>query len=439
MHRVGYDYDIALLLDNPRALKRAFRQVSHAHDNLHGEIDFDDLFVASVIRIAMPTAFGFLNASIDLFRHYPTRTQSQAEEPSPSTRIELWNSFVQVVKDEPGRWPLAWTPVQNLTEFLMARDRSIPQGVANDAVTDYWVRLNAEEIPNDELRDQTVLKAIAASKSSGSLPEGDGPSLPELMLTKPMWADKVEQLGVALTPAEVRALAHQLFALILQGKGQRTTRHRLGPALFSGFIELWRLAVKRRDVSHEAWVHDEIDKALGIDLRFANDIFYYWCSAEQDIVDADAQVRLREAVITKARTLFEKDPELLISVLEPNYMYSLSHLMVFFSEPKHGGRGFRPDEWTWFSESLLSAAQKGPQLLVPQLVDLLSDEISPVATPNLNFHDNRAEAIFDDKLPQLMNVLASDISVDDFSELERLRISLVQQHARDWLARHSAV
>ena len=51
---------IMRLVKTPRLLKTILRRTAHSWERLHGEIDFDDLLVANVIRFAAPEAYDFL-------------------------------------------------------------------------------------------------------------------------------------------------------------------------------------------------------------------------------------------------------------------------------------------------------------------------------------------------------------------------------------------
>ena len=433
-HQRGLASDIAELLSTPRSLKHLLRRTRQAYDSLHGEIDFDDLFVTTLLRIVMPDAFAFLALNIQRLRKGALADTDATGIPVVDRQItaELKESFEKSLQNDPERTTL----VKNLILFLTPKHNRIAQGVGDSTFTDYWARLNAEEIPTEELRDQIVLREILRWQNDHNIVTHMDVGLAELLLTRTDWADKVEQFGDRLSPQEVRALAQQLFALIREGKGERVKRRSLGDEPFSGFVELWRLALKHREPDHEKWIQMEIEKALAVDLRFANDLFCYWCSAEQGLVDAAGQTRLRNAMIAKARELFENNPELLVSVLDSRHIYTLSYLMVGLSKPEFGGKGFRSDEWVWLSDSLISAAQKIPDVAMPQLVPLLSDP--PIEAHSVIFNNERLEGLFKGREMDVMRLLTSGVNVAGYNSREQKWILILQDYARNWLAQRSA-
>ena len=66
--RHDWRYSLPALLNTPRVLKLAMRRFLRAWDELHGEVDFDELLITSTLRVAAPEAFDFLEAQIANFK-----------------------------------------------------------------------------------------------------------------------------------------------------------------------------------------------------------------------------------------------------------------------------------------------------------------------------------------------------------------------------------
>ena len=57
--------NLTVLLQTPRILKKVLRQTWYAYKDLHGEIDIEDLFIVTVLRITIPETYVFLADNID--------------------------------------------------------------------------------------------------------------------------------------------------------------------------------------------------------------------------------------------------------------------------------------------------------------------------------------------------------------------------------------
>ena len=123
-------------------------------------------------------------------------------------------------------------------------------------------------------------------------------------------AAKIEQLGDILTPKEVRDLAGGLFDLILKKEKIAAAQD------YPGFIELWRLSLKKRYDSHESWLMLEIVRALRKSLRFANDLYYYWRHQSEDVDRSYSTPDLRDSVVHHAQSLYTRDHDVYMRALD---------------------------------------------------------------------------------------------------------------------------
>jgi len=160
-----------------------------------------------------------------------------------------------------------------------------PQSVLVGQPADYWARLNREEIDANEIRDQQVLGAIDGWKAQRESEVFQSHTMANALLAVEGFAAKTEQFGQRFDGKEVRDLASQLSALIRKS----STIGRAGE--YPGFIELWRLSLKKEFERHDDWVISEISRALPISLRFASDICYYWRSNQGSASFSTPEVR----------------------------------------------------------------------------------------------------------------------------------------------------
>jgi len=252
------------------------------------------------------------------------------------------------------------------------------------------------------------------------------------MLNDECFAEKIEQFGIMLSSNDVYNLAQQLFALILEGHGQR--KNPIGPEDdYPGFIELWRLAISKGSISnYDSWIFQEIKKALPKNLRFANDIFYYWGSNKL-VPENNSRTQLRSNIISESKRVF-CNAESLCRIIDPSYIYCLYHFVVFFSDPKHGGTGYKPEEWTWLADILLDAGQNFPSEIVPQISRLVCQSNMGRNKYIYKLDLDNTNILFSNKLTAVMNLLSQDIDISNLREEDMELVSFIQREAKSWLA-----
>ncbi|MBO6740782.1 MAG: hypothetical protein JJ916_13095 [Phycisphaerales bacterium] len=163
--RPSIQRSIALLLSTPRTLKIMLRQVIDAWDVLKGEIDFDDLLVASTIRAAEPGIFAHIEDNIHRIQSgYQNRNMS-AQNPSPDYGGEKLKRLLEQVSD-----PRRKAAIRSCIEYLfprvfgeyshdmwVERSRENPQGLWNES---YWNQFINLDLSDQDMRDQLILKLI---------------------------------------------------------------------------------------------------------------------------------------------------------------------------------------------------------------------------------------------------------------------------------------
>ena len=447
-------FAIPKLLTGPRLLKQSLRrtwqawQAKQAWRNLHGEIDFDDLLMVNVLRFAAPKAFDFVHNYIHKLRiaeggkisnvikkrvGAACESMNMGGESDTGQDIKvIWKDYI---KDDPLDDEAAYNLIEALFPGITNWDSNKtlgPQCIGRESNgTDYWVRLNAEELNNNEIPDQQILLAIDQWKQDKESKVRQEHTLAEAMLNVEGFSEKIEHFGVMLTGNEVRYLAQQLFALILKGQGKR--KHPSGSDDgYPGFIELWRLAHERSIENYDEWLLQEIQKALPVSLRFANELYYYWGS-EKLIKDI---AKLRSKTISKSRDIY-RNVESLLEAIDPYFIYCVYHFAVLYSEPKYGGSGYKPEDWTWLADILLEASRKNSQIIVPQIVPLVCQSNMGKKEYIYKFNNENTNKLFGEKVSELMRLLSKEIDVSLLSEEDRNIIQFAQDEAKTWLSQQA--
>ena len=302
------------LVMTPRLLKTIFRRTRHSWALLHGEIDFDDLLIVNAIRFAAPEAFDFILANYREIRGLREEGILKDKNERKEQLKAKWNRDTKNV-----HWDV--TASEELLAFLFpswdigGRHRQlVPQGVQIAEPTDYWLRLNIEELIENEVRDQETLKAILEWKKDFYGRHFRGLSLTEALFGCAEFAPKFEQFAQGLLDGkDFRKLASCVFAKMIIEQGVKANADGC-----AGFIPLWRLAIRSPidEDEHKDWIIKEIISAIPKSLRLANDLYYYWRhNSQADINIKRYRQDLRDPIIKQSKLLFEKVPNILSNAL----------------------------------------------------------------------------------------------------------------------------
>ena len=364
------------LLRNPRTLKHALRRTYEVWLELHGEIEFDELLACEILQTSAVEIYLVINSNISRFR-------SLAQPNKNSEAIKYDDKNRENLKEEIDKrtrgksWDIGAANL--LIDFLFpgwnkdsfGHSTKPLQSVSCEAPTDYWRRIHLEEIGEDEIRDQTIIQAIRSWRKNKETQVYKQFNLPKAISEVKGFANKIEQFGTMLDGNEVRCLSTEFFNLILGEGKEIVTADR-----YLGFTELWRLSLDNQieKNEHEQWVLNELRKALSVNLRFANDIYYHWRHQERDLSRADVPtIELREQFVQAGKEIYSTNVELFINAIDRDYFWGVRHFARVFSQQDQGGPGYKPEDWKWLGDLLLEAAVKAPRIIVPQIASLVVD------------------------------------------------------------------
>jgi len=427
------------IITTPRLLKIILRRVWNTWGVLHGEIDFDDLLVSNVLRFGAPEAFGFILANLNEIRGLQVEGIVENWDDNKKRLKQKWEKINQNVDWNGNAAEELLTflfPYWNQKQQVDSID--IPQGIRHSDPTDYWRRLNLEEIIEHEVRDQKVLFALNNFKSNPDVICFNNQSLYQALYDNDKIASKVEQFGrIFLNGNEIRDLAQKLFEIILSEIGSAAEKDS-SPA----FFPLWRLSTRspiEKD-THDKWILNEIYKALSKSLSFANALYYYWKHNDRSLTGANAKDKvlfqdLRKDIIAKSRSLFANSPRDLIKVLSPKMPQSIYQFSILFSSEEEGGSGFKSNEWEWLMNVLLEAAELDTEVIILQICGLLVRTVPshPHDKYVYKFEMNLAEELFQNHLTQVMKLFVKNLEMYDIDEYEKQRMVFAKDTAAKWL------
>lgn len=430
---------ISELITTPRLLKYALRHCLLPWEHLHGEVNFNDLLVISILRTCAPEAFNFVLTHYSALRSLQEIRDSADRTKKTNELDAKWSLATQGVS-----WNVA--AAKKLTQFLfygwrdghdIIRKQKPLQSVQEQSPTDYLNRIIVGELPEDEVRDQSIIIAIDAWKKANDNPSYNykGKSLYLNLLDDKNFGDKFEYFSERLFKGEeIRAIASEVFMLAIKKYGKNVRAD-----VVHGFIPLWRLSIHKPipTDSHQAWLLEEVKKAISISLRFANDIYYYWRTNREDEISAKAKRSAsRPHIVAFAQNLFSDHPTRFLEILDPKYLYCSYHFCYHFSELDEGDSSFKSLEWAWFSNLLLDAGKIDHQCIIPQIVCFVIDEQrSFEAGFTYHFKEQFASEFWADRYDELMQLLAKPISYDGFDEREVGRLEEARSAALAWINR----
>jgi hypothetical protein len=285
---------IALLLETPRALKSALRITWETWQKLHGEIDFDSVLVASVLRVSRPTLFAHIDENIEVYRQgfsdplsgsnasrveHPVYVQLQALLAHEDQDVRRTNAAKAVVSYL-FRESLPFGPAH-------AYAAPSPQALCYDQHTDYWRRYAVlPEIPTSE-RDQSALRSIEDWKR-------DKPRGLIDRLVVDATAPQIESFVGQFSGSELcDVLRDVALALIDVDDADWRLEHR-APGLGS----LLRMMIDRRPPPRRlvSTLKSLIQKVTHTNVPLAHELSYLFANSDHrstDLLDPESRVSIR--------------------------------------------------------------------------------------------------------------------------------------------------
>ncbi len=434
---------ILRLVNTPRLLKHILRHTCGLWQTLHGEIDFDDLFVCTILRFTAEEAIYFIKEHRNVLQ-MDVRSQSSSE--SDKAAAERRKQFIQTKWGETiekVKWDAAAAKTLLLFLFPNAADyfgeryienRVAPQGVRHSEPTNYWSRMLAGEIAQSELRDQFVLKSMVEwSQSPSSSTTAN--SLCSSRAFVERWGHFCEWLPVP----NLLDLAGQVLDILRDRDGARASCDH------DGINALWRVAkrIVTKDENSRKWVLDQILHSLPISLHLLNDLYHYWASTRYGVLKNERdRNEVRQGLAESVRGFLNADnPDALINILDPLHTYSVSQLVQPIDDDEPNSILANPSDWQWLSPILLAAAPHAPALIIPEIVYLVTSSgrnFTGQVTTQWNM--DILEKMFTSSMRDMMLTLLMDFQVTtEYPDpLVETNIQNARSLARQWLDEHDS-
>ncbi len=424
---------IVSLLNTPRELKAAVRLVHETWNKLAGEIDQDDVFAMTAIRLVAPDVFAIIERDIGILRD-GFRMDGSINDDRASEEHSSYKELINVI----GGVTNAVTRANILTliryvfpRFPDSDSRENPQGFAVVTHADYWDRYLALPDIADEDSDQAALKDILAWKKDRS----------KGVIGRLVDAEKsqqIESFGRMFVARDMCDLLEEVTSEIASRSKADWENNVYAP----GHYAIHSMMCKALPLP--ATLFETIKKCItnrtGGDLRVIYSLLDIFATDSlgdlQLFLDREQCQKLHaEALREMMRSFPLGSGEKLVNSLDHAF-----HELVF-SVVKNSGIEFcgsehlRFEGWPVFSDVLLDAAEINANTVLPQLLFLISnvkkqgfDRTQRKDIYTAEFRIKLARELFD--FERLVAVFAKASTPDRLDEPMSEMFSVVQAKAR---------
>ena len=228
------------------------------------------------------------------------------------------------------------------------------QSISIGEPTDYFARLEAGILGDQEISDQQVLREMKRYVNDRS---GD---LPVKAAESKFWAEKIVQFeGLVPTDRLLDLIEDHIVALGGRLKG----RARDNSPGFRELLDIWRKRGKEQK-KLGGRLETILIKALDCSLELAHDVYYWYVSRS----DSDVKSRIRIRWIEELRRRVEHRVDYLRDAMDSQHPWSLFHTMRF--EGKYPANN-DPQDWQWVVPHLIEAIARYPEETTPDVANLL--------------------------------------------------------------------
>lgn len=430
---------IAALIDSPRNLKHALRRTYKAWQSLHGEIEFDDLFIANAIRVSELGVFNFIHENISDIR-WLNRQGIKGEE-EQTEKNALKEKLANVTKS-----PSRNEAIDILLKFLfpylkysLTFGYVATQGFSINNFTDYWERMLREKLDDGEISDQEVAKSIITWKENND----DLPVYKNLRLAQAVseivgFPEKLEQFGeLLLNTKQVHELTSQLFQIVFCEKG-------LKDEYFPGRNELKKLMEsiefkmdilsegnRSRPFYHFTWLVDEVSKFLPYSLLVAARIYHYWLLWDFDPNLTEDRDIAYSAVLEKAKSCYSNN-HIFINAIKDDDSAVNEFYYALNNKHRHVGKEINPIDWQWLADLLIKNLETYYLIITSQILELFVFQERMASNSSWILNSLGLQIFFQKKTKDIM-MLLSKLDTDQFTGKRKLMAEAARKQATKWL------
>ena len=355
---------LPLLCATPRGLKQALRLVREDWDRLHGEIDFDDFFVATVLRVALPDVFSLIQRHINLLQSRASTTDWREKE--RREELKKYKAEFDAIPLDGQIRAAADLAVSFLFSDAPGRERK-PQGIATISKSNYWHRLLSRPELLETERDQPVLKKLVGSPTDDVL----------FAMLEDEGSGKIEEFAF-LIPAErvIGLLVPFIKRHVLDNVAQWSELHP------RGFIPLWRMVLDRVEAQELGGPPDvkRIQEAISVcipgNLLLAAQLEHYFVLSEtrsKNIFTDEERMMLKSHLRSVLVARLKAYPALLVQGLRGSPASTLLWLAWGLDRIRAKTTTGTPfANWSELAPTVLEALDLNFEVMGPQVASLVT-------------------------------------------------------------------
>jgi hypothetical protein len=405
---------VAALLNTPRHLKRALAAILSGWETLNGEVDVDELIMLTTLRNCAPAVFTFFGIHFHEFKILSTESRHATPDESEARkeRLAYVKARWQRVAEESGYDARALGAIMGELVYASSHVTGVKlwskgnrcQSIGSSRGEIYWERLTSESVSERGVRDQEVLRAI----QSATTPDGiealgrrfaESTEFAELVVFFDRFSRQIDDS----TLLQVASVAVRKMRPLEIGAWNRD------PASF-GSLKTWVDRFPYSDVTFRDWLAKEMELCLPNGLRDANALFFDFGRRQ---LDMEAQGNVRERFVARVKEHFAQIPTSdFAAIFDPDYPYSLGHLVRLDRKPYPEMFLTRGADWQWLAPLVLEAMRQCPQVIVPQVMIMFGNYGPSGQMPTwFKYDEEELQGFFGERLSEAVLLLSQELII----------------------------
>jgi hypothetical protein len=429
---IGYDaweWQLTKLVSTPRKLKTTIRRFINSWCELHGEVDIDELLIATALRVCCPKVFGFLIRRCNQLRRIPDDPKDQRKELVDNLKDE-WGSLANTDfdLDVAARLLQILFPRSHVLFFekQYRPSKAIQQFGSSDRDV-YRDRIFNEVLRNDAMSDQSILRAMingvktdVGQKELAKVIERSE----EALNIFEFFQRHVKGLNLWHTEVALLALVREKYGN--KAYGDATAFRRIG-----------YLCAKhlRHSDNYVELVFEQIRQCIPHNLELATEIHHLLFSEESNekkyAMAERVQLALKEKFLMGNSNIFVQG----LNPDNPTILDYLLNLENIGGAPKRV-RNYK--QWSWLAPMLLDGVKKFPAEMIPQITVAIGlSHSDPNLPPDFLLNESVLRDLFGERAEELMRELTKPFAISPTIAQDRqMDLMLVTDRAKQWLEKN---
>lgn len=154
-NRTAIDFYLVTAIETPRVLKFALRAAVELWDDLHGEVDFDDLLAITLLRATFPAGYDVLRLNRAQLPRWGEGLYANGQDAYGNAAPRIRD--LDEIDSKLGNWERNYTRAVAQFVFGSSERKGKPQSLATER---YWSRFSDGRLSRTDDLDQPLLRAI---------------------------------------------------------------------------------------------------------------------------------------------------------------------------------------------------------------------------------------------------------------------------------------